>query len=89
MQTNCSILRCIKPFISIAHEILCLCVCIIQKATLYGSRLWNGSLPKPKLELDIEGCSRKAIVHDGGMLLLDENGQAVSMLYSDGSCHLN
>ena len=61
------------------REILCLCLCI-QKATLYGSRLWNGSLPKPKLELDIEGCSRKAIVHDGGMILLDENGHAVSIL---------
>ncbi len=54
------------------------CLAHAQKLTLYGSRLWNGPIPKPKVELNIDGCDRKALIHDGGLLLLDVTGQAVS-----------
>lgn len=52
---------------------------IVQKVTFFGSRLWNGPLPNPTRELIFDGCSQKALVHDGGMILLDGNGLAVSI----------
>lgn len=49
-----------------------------EKVTFYGSRMWDGSIPNgTEVELGA-GLSKKAIVHDGGLLLFGNDSKAVS-----------
>jgi formyltetrahydrofolate dehydrogenase len=49
-----------------------------QRVTLYGSELWSGSVPSGT-EVEIEGMSKKAVVHDGGMILYGHDGNPLNV----------
>ena len=53
-----------------------------ERVTLYGSALWSGSVPSGT-EIEIPGMSKKAVVHDGGMILFGNDGNAVSIQVFD------
>jgi len=49
--------------------------------TLFGSQLWTKHPPRTKLELTVDGCPRKAVVHSRGMLFTDQHGNMVTVSF--------
>jgi len=49
--------------------------------TLFGSQLWTKRRPRVKSELEIDGCTRKAVIHSRGMLFTDKDGNMVDICF--------
>lgn len=49
-----------------------------ERVTLYGSKLWTGGIPSGS-EVEIEGMSKKAVVHKDGLLVFGNDGKATNV----------
>lgn len=50
-----------------------------KEIKLYGSRLWTNPIPTPIVDVDVEGLSKKAIVHSEGLLFFGNDDKALSV----------
>lgn len=49
-----------------------------EKISLFGSKIWKKKIPRGR-KLDLEGTSRKAVVHKDGIVIPDAKGKAVNV----------